>query len=293
MSKYSNFAIVASFLGLWINSFFTNEFQIFVGFVLIFSFGILHGANDLLLIEHINLKKKLPFFKILSYYLFIIAIGAILFFMIPWIAMLLFIIVSGYHFGEQHWEDLKINKRKLVLVLFQFSYGSLILVLLFNFHIEEVKTIIYQITRISFSELHIPLILVCLGISLLFLGSYLYHKIALFKRLVFINIFYLLVFTILFKTASLIWGFAIYFILWHSIPSILGQLKFLYGESNFTNFKTYFLKAFVYWIVSLIGIGILYILLKDKQVFDALFFSFLAAITFPHTLVIMKMFNQK
>jgi Brp/Blh family beta-carotene 15,15'-monooxygenase len=292
MSKYSNFAIVASFLGLWVNSFFTSEFQIFVGFILIFSFGILHGANDLLLIEHVNTKKELSFFKILKYYISIIAIGAALFFMVPLFAFLLFIIVSGYHFGEQHWEDLKINKNKLVLVFFQFSYGSLILVLLFNFHIEEVKKIIYQITRISFSELYIPLILVCLVISLLFSGSYLYLKNESFKRLILINIFYLLVFTILFKTASLIWGFAIYFILWHSIPSILGQLKFLYGESNFTNFKTYFLKAFVYWIVSLIGIGILYILLKDKQVFDALFFSFLAAITFPHALVITKMFNQ-
>ena len=293
MSKYSNFAIVASFLGLWVNSFFRSEFQIFVGFVLIFSFGILHGANDLLLIEHVNKKKELSFFKILKYYLLIIAIGATLFFIAPLFALLLFIIISGYHFGEQHWEDLKINKNKLVLVSFQFSYGSLILVLLFNFHIEEVKKIIYQITRISFSELYIPLILVCLVISLSFLGSYLYLKNASFKKLILINIFYLLVFTVLFKTASLIWGFAIYFIFWHSIPSILGQLKFLYGESNYANFKTYFLKAFVYWLVSLIGIGILYIFLKDKQVFDALFFSFLAAITFPHALVITKMFNQK
>lgn len=293
MSKYSNFAIVASFLGLWINSFFTSSLQIFVGFVLILSFGILHGANDLLLIEHVNTKKKLSFFKILIYYLLIVAIGATLFFMVPWLALLLFIIVSGFHFGEQHWEELKINKRKWVVVLFQFSYGSFILVLLFNFHSEEVKKIIYQITRIFFSELHIPLILICFGISLFFLGSYLYLKNATFKKLILINIFYLLVFTILFKTASLIWGFAIYFILWHSIPSILGQLKFLYGESNFTNFKTYFLKAFVYWIVSLMGIGLLYVLLKDKEIFDALFFSFLAAITFPHALVIMKMFNHK
>lgn len=292
MSKYSNFAIVASFLGLWINSYFTSEFQIFVGFILIFSFGILHGANDLLLIKHVNTKKELPFMTILYYYILLISFGAALFFIVPWLALLLFIMVSGYHFGEQHWEDLKIKNSNLGIVLFQFCYGLLILVLLFTFHNEEVKKIIYQITRISIKDLHIPLILICLSISLFILGTYIFLKNATFKKQILINIFYLLVFIILFKTASLIWGFAIYFIFWHSIPSILGQLKFLYGESNFTNFKTYFLKAFVYWIVSLVGIGILYLFLKDKQVFDALFFSFLAAITFPHALVIMKMFNQ-
>ena len=293
MSKYSNFAIVASFLGLWINSFFSNEFQLIVGFILILSFGILHGANDLLLIEHVNTEKKLSFFKILSYYVFVVLIGAALFFMIPWFALLLFIIVSGFHFGEQHWEDLKINQRKWVVGLFQFNYGAFILLLLFNFHNEEVKKIVFQITRISFFDFNIQIVLICFGFSLFLLSCYLYLQNANFKKQIIINIFYLLVFAIIFKTASLIWGFAIYFILWHSIPSILEQLKFLYGESNFASFKTYFIKAFAYWLISLIGIGLLYALLKDKAIFDALFFSFLAAITFPHALVIMKMYKNK
>ena len=69
MPKYSNFAIVASFLGLWINSFFSNEFQLIVGFILILSFGILHGANDLALIKNVNANNKVQnFYKILLYY---------------------------------------------------------------------------------------------------------------------------------------------------------------------------------------------------------------------------------
>lgn len=294
MKKYINFAIVASFLGLWINSFFTREFQTLVGFILIFSFGILHGANDLLLIEQVKTKNKsYSFYKIISYYILIVIIGALLFFMLPWLALLLFIIVSGYHFGEQHWDNLKINNRKWFVSLFQFSYGSSILLLLFNFHNEEVKKIIFQITRISFSDLNFLYFLICFGISLLIFGYYMYVHSTIFKKQIIINIFYLLVFTIIFKTASLIWGFALYFVLWHSIPSILEQLNFLYGKSNLANFKKYFLSAFIYWIVSLIGIGLLYFLIKDKEIFNALFFSFLAAITFPHALVIMKMFEKK
>jgi hypothetical protein len=36
----------------------------------------------------------------------------------------------------------------------------------------------------------------------------------------------------------------------------------------------------------------LYFLFKDKEIFNAMFFSFLAAITFPHTIVIIKMQNK-
>jgi hypothetical protein len=46
-------------------------------------------------------------------------------------------------------------------------------------------------------------------------------------------------------------------------------------------------------LVSIIGIAVIYFTLKEDQLFNALFFSFLAAITFPHTVVITKMFQGK
>ena len=105
--------------------------------------------------------------------------------------------------------------------------------------------------------------------------------------------FYLLVFAVLFRVSSLIWGFAIYFIIWHSIPSIINQVNYLSGEFNKKNFGKYIKSAFVYWMISLIGIATLYLLFKDIKIFNALFFSFLAAITFPHVLVIFILFKKK
>ena len=67
----------------------------------------------------------------------------------------------------------------------------------------------------------------------------------------------------IFKVSSLIWGFAIYFILWHSIPSIINQVVYLKGEFNKKNFGSYIKTAFAYWLVSLIGIAVLYLLFKD------------------------------
>jgi Brp/Blh family beta-carotene 15,15'-monooxygenase len=124
------------------------------------------------------------------------------------------------------------------------------------------------------------------------MSVYFYIRNEDFKKFFFTELFYLLVFTIIFKVSSLIWGFALYFILWHSIPSIIDQIKFLYGNVSFTTFKLYFRSAFVYWIASLAGIAMLYIIFKDQKIFNALFFSFLASITFPHVFVIQKMFGK-
>jgi Brp/Blh family beta-carotene 15,15'-monooxygenase len=294
MLKNSNFAIVASFFGLWIDSFVPQAFQIYVGFLLIFSFGILHGANDLTLIKNINSQNKAAsYWKILGYYIGIVLFGALLFYVLPALALLLFIIVSGYHFGEQHWNT-KIEAAPILLkVLFETSYGMLLLFMLFEFHLLQVQLIIYDITGTQIPALLIQNLFFLLLVSTIGLGLFIHFKYLANKEPIFIELFYLIVFAVLFKVSSLIWGFALYFIFWHSIPSIIDQLKFLYGQASVKTFKQYFLSAALYWVISLIGITLLYFLFRDLKLFDALFFSFLASITFPHVLVIEKMFRKE
>lgn len=294
MSKYSNISIVVSFFGLWIDSFFSDQVQIIIGFLLIFSFGILHGSNDLLLIENIKEKKyPLPFFKIVGYYILVVLVGALLFYLIPWLALVLFLIVSAYHFGEQQWQSLIQKASKWFSVLFQFIYGATILFLLFAFHLHEVQKIIFQITQISIDTLYIILPLKIIVGVLILSGTYLYWKFEIVSKQLLTETLYLLLFIIIFKSSGLIWGFALYFVLWHSIPSIFDQIKFLYGNYSFLLFVTYCRSALLYWGISILGILVLYFVFRREQLFNALFFSFLAAITFPHALVITRMFSGK
>jgi beta-carotene 15,15'-dioxygenase len=294
MSKITNFSIVASFLGLWINSFFGETVQIFIGFLLIFSFGILHGANDLLLINKIQTTSStISFYKILLYYIIVVGFGIFLFYFLPGLALLLFIIVSGYHFGEQHWQGDHTFNQKKITFLFQLSYGLLILNLLFIFHIAEVQKIISEISGVSIPSYSIVVFFYTSLGSFLILSLYKYFKSSKFKKRIFQELLFLFVFAIIFKTSSLIWGFAIYFILWHSIPSMFDQITFLYKSVSIENFIKYFKSAFVYWIVSLFGISILYLIFRKDYFFNSLFFSFLAAITFPHVWVIVNMFKTK
>lgn len=293
MSNTLKLSVITSFAGLWLTSYLSNKYQTILGFFLILSFGVLHGANDLVLIDQLKSNKKLDFVKIIGNYVSIVGISVLLFTNIPIVALLLFIIVSSYHFGEQHWNEIIKTNKSLVTSLFQFNYGLLILVILFYFNTKEVIEIIYEITKYTISAEHIEgAVLIALS-AFVILSIRLYLISTEFKNNLIEQLFYLVVLAVVFKASSLIWGFTIYFIFWHSIPSLNDQLIFLYGSSTWADFKKYFKTAFIYWFISLIGVFGLYYIAKDMVVFDALFFAFLASITFPHFIVILNMYQKK
>ena len=80
-------------------------YQDILGFILILSIGVIHGANDLLIIKKYtrknSLKSQISYFL---YYLGLVFLGFAFFYLFPSIALLSFVLVSIYHFGEQHWE---------------------------------------------------------------------------------------------------------------------------------------------------------------------------------------------
>ena len=293
MSNTLKLSVITSFAGLWLTSYLSNKYQMILGFFLILSFGVLHGANDLVLIDQLKSNKKLDFVKIIGIYVSIVGISVLLFTNIPIVALLLFILVSSYHFGEQHWNEIIKTNKSFITPIFQFNYGLLILVILFYFNSKEVIEIIFEITKYTLSTEFIETALLITLSLFVFLSIRLYQISTEFKNNLIEQLFYLVVLAIVFKASSLIWGFTIYFIFWHSIPSLNDQLIFLYGSSTWADFKKYFKTAFIYWFISLIGVFGLYYIAKDMVVFDALFFAFLASITFPHFIVILNMYQKK
>jgi len=105
-------------------------------------------------------------------------------------------------------------------------------------------------------------------------------------------VIYLILFTALFAISDVVWGFASYFVLWHSLPSLKDQVNSLYGTFNFKNFLSYFKKAFPYWLASIIGMLVVVWLFKDSKNFLSLLFAFIAAITFPHVFIMRKLFDK-
>jgi Brp/Blh family beta-carotene 15,15'-monooxygenase len=294
MSKIYNFSIILSFAGLWITSIFSGDLEIILGFILIFSFGILHGSNDILLIDSIsNQKTRYPFIRVLTIYLTIVFSAVVIFYLIPLFALVLFILFSAFHFGEQHWEYRNLKVSEFLKNGLYSTYGLLVLQLLFVLNPEEVIEIVYSITGYALEKSTIWYAFITNVIVFAIISIYFFYKSLIFKSIILTEVFYLLIFSVIFKVSTLIWGFTIYFILWHSVPSLYEQITFIYGQFNKRNIQNYCKKALPYWIVSLLGISLVYIIFKDEKIFSAIFFSFLAAVTFPHALVINKMFSHK
>ena len=287
------FSIVSSFLGLWITTLFPEDFELILGFFLIFTFGMIHGSNDILIINSLTNKSNFNFGKILMTYLLVVVSAVLVFYWFPSLALILFIVFSAYHFGEQHWEEnLELVKTNQKRVYF-FIYGLFVLFMVFYFNDDSVKMIINEIAGIKLHDLYSKEISIALGASIIVFLLFTLKQNKIELNTIIKELFTLIVLMIIFKSSSLIWGFTIYFIIWHSIPSLLEQIKFTYGDLKRVHILEYTKAALPYWIVSLAGMSLLYLVLKGEKHFYSLFFAFIAAVTFPHAIVMLKMFSKK
>ena len=290
-STSRNFSLITTFMFMWVAINFSPQLADVFGYVLILSVGILHGSNDLILIKKALSNKKLKMTLVLMVYLLVILTAAVLFYKWPLMALTSFVLFSAYHFGEQHWAN-RVKGNAWAVRFFFFCYGMAILLLLFFCNFEDTSAVIFDITQYSLPENTFLNGLVFFGIISIALGSYLVHPDYVKKKSL-EELFYFLLFFLLFKAASLIWGFAVYFVLWHAIPSLNDQIKYLHGELNIKTVLSYVRESLLNWLVALLGLTLMYFVFKDDDsVFITIFFSFLAAITFPHVLVISKIYKQ-
>lgn len=280
-------------MGLWITSLLPEAFELFLGFILIFTFGMVHGSNDIMIVDKLSKKTNSTFFKILSTYLIVVTAAILIFYFIPVLALVLFILFSAYHFGEQHWEEVLSNLNLPLQKIFFFCYGLLILYMVFLFNVEAVIEIIYEITSLELNDIYASEVTQILFVILFLITGKAVYKKQIAIKSVLRELFSLLVFAIIFNSSSLIWGFTIYFIFWHSIPSLLDQITFIYGDLKKKSILKYVKAALPYWLISLVGIAVLFLIFKDEKHFHSLFFAFIAAVTFPHAIVMLRMFSKK
>lgn len=284
---------MSSFFGLWITSLLPENIELILGFLLIFTFGMIHGSNDILIIKQIKKHSDQGLFKVLLTYLIVVSSAVLIFYFTPIFALILFISFSSYHFGEQHWEELLSKLNKSLRIIFFFNYGLFILYLIFFFNISSVIDIVYEIAGIKLYTIFCNEIILGLLLILSAILIYAYYTKILNLSSIFKELFSVVILAIIFNSSSLIWGFSIYFILWHSIPSLLDQISFIYGDLKKESVLKYVKNAFPYWLISIIGMTVLFLIFKQEKQFYTLFFAFIAAVTFPHAIVMLSMFSKK
>jgi Brp/Blh family beta-carotene 15,15'-monooxygenase len=287
-TKYYQISILVTFLFILVVPLLSDVFTDFLWGFAVLTLGILHGANDLEIISK-SFKGKLNhlYFKSILVYILVVLLGAVFFFTLPGLALIIFVMFSSYHFGEEHWEDrLPISVANFV---FYILYGAFLFFLMFSLQYEPVVEVIQKISgRLLPFEFFLY---TAIGLGITLLTTMLFHS-SLRPHLI-KECLILVLLSGIFYVGSLLFAFAFYFVVWHSFPSLLNQLKFLYGDMNFKSFLRYFKHSIIYWLASLISLYLVYRYMDfEADYFMPLFFSFLAAITFPHTIV-MGMMKHK
>ena len=292
MSKIIIFRIAVATFFIILSCLFSVNYQDMFGFSLILSIGLIHGANDLLIIKR-NTSSDTNFsqFKSFIKYFGIVLAGLIFFYFFPSFALISFILVSIYHFGEQHIEAIPLDKnlkntRRYISII---SHGILLFTIIFMNNTKVVVDV--------FSSFNIVFLNYNFLIIILIITSILYVSILIIKKdlqpfliseILFFGLFYFLSIT-----SSLILCFSVYFIFFHSILSIKDQVKYIYGSNNSKSLKRYIKNSLPYFILALIFLILFYIYIEiDNNDLLPIIFTFLAAITFPHVLVIEKMYRS-
>jgi Brp/Blh family beta-carotene 15,15'-monooxygenase len=287
--NYQNFMMFITFFLFWVSIQFGEVVEDFLAYMLVISIGIIHGANDLLILSTKDKKNK-TFIKNLIIYISIIFFCLLIYFISSFLAIVFFVLLSSYHFGEEHLGS-KIKVNSVFNSIYFLAYGLFIFSLLFYQSLFDVDKIMIELTGTSFSKIQVEITLITSAI-LLFLGSLYIIRIQKNDWMLFFKeFFYLVLLFLVFSTSSLILGFAIYFIFWHSIPSIIHQIEFISGNLNKKNILFYIKKALIYWVISITGLLVLYQIVPQIDLFATVVFVILFAVTAPHTWVMHKMKN--
>ena len=189
-------------------------YQDILGFLLILSIGVIHGANDLLIIKKYtrkdSLKSQISYFL---YYVGLVFLGFVFFYVYPSIALMSFVLVSIYHFGEQHWEANSLTsnilkERKIFPIIL---HGLTFFLIIFINNIEVVNEVLASFNTILIDPFVLGTSLTILfSVYMLMLLSFKIFRGYFLPEFLFFLLLYLLT-----MNSTLIYAFSIYLSLIH------------------------------------------------------------------------------
>jgi Brp/Blh family beta-carotene 15,15'-monooxygenase len=272
---------------------------IFFGLGVIF-FGIPHGSLDHFIYhkernEEMNVRSLSKF---LLFYVGFAVLYSLLWLISVELSILLFILISAYHFGEMDLKGLAIKTSLSSRILFSL-YGLLFLVNYLLFQFPDVESILLgfpgfepgQVERLRLLYGYQDQVLIA---SILFfmpiLSFYLYQSnltgFAQIEAILQLLILMLIVFNL-----PILLGFGFYFNIWHAGLSMIEIKKFLGWQD-----KSYWFIYRKSWItngVSFLMIAVLFMIFQGNlERLLAIFFMSIAILTAPHMKVISALFSK-
>ena len=263
-----------------------NSYSILLFLVVMLSIGIPHGSVDHI-IAFINPKARKFDSKLLFYiiYLSLIGINILLWIISPLLGLIVFLIISCYHFGETQVIGYNSTENKLL----NFVIGANILLSLFLNNILELQKILDVIPQFSNLDLSaydsVFFLLISVVILMISIVNFdIKRKVPLYAE---ITILYMIFFH-----TDLLTSFALYFGFCHSLPMLMLEFK----EFKTENFIKFYLKTLPFTILSIIFGFLLYEFNNDLLTDNNLIlfvFIVISSLTLPHVFIMNDFVKDK
>ena len=252
---------------------------------LILLVGVPHGAADHRI--HSTIDDNANVYKFVFRYI-LIASGYILWWiLLPGKALIFFLILSAYHFGQEFLEDFYVSSYKVWEVMI---WGSMLLFVPMLITYPEIKPSIELVAKAK-----LPAMPIALRIGLIFLSlsgavahiARLKNKGIIDKKQLWRVSVKMGVLILSFVILPFLIAFTLFFILFHSFNAFKPQFKWL--KKNISNYtlKSFFKDLSLFSITSIVGmIALLYFIEpQNQQEMIQYFFILISVVTLPHSIL--------
>lgn len=263
--------------------------------------GIPHGAADHLVFfanHEDNKKTSKNWLQFYSLYLGTMLGYALAWWLMPMFCFVIFLIFSAYHFGQSQLYYLATKENTFLKSILYFCWGMGLLSGLLAIHHTQTFAILQDTPFVSLIQLLFnwifPLQLLFWTITFtLLLGMYGKGNIRLMDILQ--EAVLLMLLFLLFIQTTLLWSFAMYFALWHSLQTITQEIKVFRQSIQPTySWKNYILDVLPFSLISFVGIGLILTALYFYEFQQAnllfIFFVLISILTAPHALLMERIY---
>jgi Brp/Blh family beta-carotene 15,15'-monooxygenase len=268
-----------------------------ISILLVVSIGLMHGATDHILYvnsEDTSFNSKIPKPFILKYLLILVLMG-IIWLIAPLLALVFFLAVSAYHFGQTQLQYIAISEASVYKKALYLAWGILILALIVLLNLDESKRLINSaIPSLNLNWLDAQQVnYVILTAAIVFLITYaiLYKHIAL-KSMVF-ELIEILVIALLAYQSNLIITFGIFFGLWHSLRASQIQIQKVNTVQSY-NLRLFVKESLPFTLISIFGITSMMILatyFNSAIKVEMLFLVAISMLTLPHMFIYERFYS--
>ena len=293
MTKYLQYGSALILGSLYLVFIPDDDITNIISLAAILFFGVPHGAIDHKI--HLKFSKKSNVRKFILIYVSVGLAFLLWWLLMPLKALLFFIILSAYHFGQELIEDIAETPKNSILNLI---WGFIILVspivLKFNELLPTLNFIGSQPILPIPKDFQIITVLAIHLVGYVYLVYLLFkgviHKVA-FVRLIVFSIYLLGSYLLL----PFIVAFSLYFVLFHSINAMRHQFFWMKDRSIDYTFIIFLKDLSPFTLLTIVGLaGLIYYLNPDDwSVFFTYFFVFISLLTLPHAMLFDELYVSK